>query len=84
MHVALFQRPQVWYKFHRNRTTSIIVSEQNAFFLKNLPRVITQSYGPLAPIPVHMKHPVIVIVDTSFQLSSFHSSLEICCENFQA
>ena len=43
----------------------------------------SKSYGPLAPILVHMIHPVIVHVDMSFQLFSFHSSLEICCKTFQ-
>ena len=43
----------------------------------------SKSYKPLAPIPINTIHPVIVHVDTSFQLSSFHSSLEICYENFQ-
>ena len=43
----------------------------------------SNSYGRLASILVHMKHTVIVDVYTRFQLSSFHSSLEICYENFQ-
>ena len=43
----------------------------------------SNSYGPLAPIPVYTIHPVIVHVYTNFQLSSFHSSWEICYENFQ-
>ena len=43
----------------------------------------SKSYGPLAHIPVYTIHPDIVHVDKSFQLSSFHSSLEIYYENFQ-
>ena len=38
---------------------------------------------PLAPIPIYTIHPDIVHVYKSFRLSSFHSSLEICYENFQ-
>ena len=34
----------------------------------------SNSYAPLAPIPVYMIHPVIVHVYTNFQLSSFDSS----------
>ena len=37
-----YLRDQVWYKFHRCRTTNIKVIEQNAFyFFENLPRDIT-------------------------------------------
>ena len=43
----------------------------------------SKSYKLLAPIPVYTIHPVIVHVYTNFQLSSFHSSWEICYENFQ-
>ena len=38
---------------------------------------------PLAPIPIYTIHPVIVHIYTNFQISSFHSSWEICYENFQ-
>ena len=37
----------------------------------------------MAPILVYTMHPNTVHVDKSFQLYSFHSSLEICYENFQ-
>ena len=43
----------------------------------------SKSYKPLAPIPVYTIHPVIVHVYTTFQLSHFHSSWEICYESFQ-
>ena len=43
----------------------------------------SKSYGPLATILVYTIQPVIVHVDMNFQLSSFHSSWEICYENFQ-
>ena len=77
--------PQVWYKFHRSRTTNIKVIEQNAFliFWKPTTGHNSKSYGSLAPILVYRIHPVIVHVYTNFQLSSFHSSWEICYENFQ-
>ena len=83
MHVPLFQSPQVWYKFHRSKTTNIKWAKRILIFWKPTKGHNSKSYGPLAPIPVHTIHPVIVHVDTSFQLPRFHSSLEICCENFQ-
>ena len=52
-------------------------------FWKPIKRHNSKSYGSLPPIPVYMIHPVIVHVYTNFQLSSFHSSCEICYEIFQ-
>ena len=43
----------------------------------------SKSYELLAPIRVYLIHPAIVHVYTNFQLSSYHSSWEICYENFQ-
>ena len=52
-----YLRDQMWYKFHRDRTTNIKVIEQNAFqFFENLPRDITKSYGPLVPIRIYSIH----------------------------
>ena len=42
----------------------------------------SKSYGPFAPIPVHMIHPVIVTVYRNFQLCSFLRFMEIRYENF--
>ena len=71
-----YLRDQVWYKFHWSRITNIS-------YWKPTKGHYFKSYGPLAPILVYTMHPVIVHVDTSFQLSSFHSSWEICYKNFQ-
>ena len=43
----------------------------------------SKSYGPFAPIPVYMIHPVIVHVYTNFQLSSFLRFWEIRYKKFQ-
>ena len=53
------------------------------FFWKPTKGHNSKSYRPLAPIPVNTVHPVIVHVYTNFQLSSFHSSWEICYKSFQ-
>ena len=75
LHFPYF-RDQVWYKFHWSKTTYLS-------YWKPTKGHNSKSYGPLAPIPVYTIHQVIVHVYTSFQLSSFHSSWEICYENFQ-
>ena len=79
-----YLRDQVWYKFHQSRTRDIKVIEQNAFyFLFYFFDINSKNYESLVPIPVNTIHPVIVNVYTNFQLSSFHSSWEICYEIFK-
>ena len=80
-----YLRDQVWYKFHRSRTTNIKVIEQKCIlmFWKPTKGHNSKSYEPLTPILGNTIHPVIFHVYTNFQLSSFHSSWEICYKNFQ-
>ena len=71
-----YLRDQVWCKFQWCRTTNIS-------YWKPSNRQNSQELWTLGPYPVYAIHPVIVHTDISFQLSSFHSSLEIGYKNFQ-
>ena len=51
--------------------------------LKTFNRHYSKSYRPMAPIQLYTIHPVIVPLNTNFQLSSFHSSWEICYKKIQ-
>ena len=84
MYEPLFQSPKYCTSsIEVGPQTKTLLSKMQFIFWKPTKGHNSKSYGPLATFPLYTIHPVIVHVDTSFQLSSFHSSLEICYENFQ-
>ena len=79
IHLPYF-RDQVWYKFHRSRTINIKVIEQNAFYFFWKP---TKGHNSKSYIPLAFWYTWYIQSLSMFTQTSFHSSWEICNENFQ-